>query len=133
MGDEDRTLVCSDCGAEFAFTAGEQEFYRQKGFTHEPKRCKNCRAGKRAGGGGAKHSRRSGPQQPSHMEYAGSLPQQQRAPSRAKPDSGPYEVTCSQCGALTRLPFRPDGVRPVFCRSCFQDRKRSHPQKGGAA
>ena len=24
---EDKTLVCKDCGAEFVFTAGEQEFY----------------------------------------------------------------------------------------------------------
>jgi len=130
MGAEDKTLVCSDCGAEFAFTAGEQDFYRQKGFTHEPKRCRNCRAGKRGGGGSSHQQRRSGPPPPSHMEYAGSAPPY-RAPARAgKPESGPYEVTCSQCGALTRLPFRPDGVRPVYCRSCFQDRKRTHPQKG---
>ena len=24
---EDKTLVCKDCGNEFVFTAGEQEFY----------------------------------------------------------------------------------------------------------
>ncbi|MBQ8338677.1 MAG: zinc-ribbon domain containing protein, partial [Oscillospiraceae bacterium] len=24
---EDKTLVCKECGAEFVFTAGEQEFY----------------------------------------------------------------------------------------------------------
>ena len=29
---EDKTLVCKDCGAEFVFTAGEQEFYAEKGF-----------------------------------------------------------------------------------------------------
>ena len=40
---EDRTLVCQDCGAEFIFTAGEQEFYKEKGFDNEPKRCKECR------------------------------------------------------------------------------------------
>ena len=39
---EDRTLVCKDCGAEFVFTVGEQEFYKEKGFT-EPFRCKECR------------------------------------------------------------------------------------------
>ena len=39
----DKTLVCSDCGAEFIFTAGEQEFYASRGFTNEPRRCKNCR------------------------------------------------------------------------------------------
>ena len=40
---EDKTLVCKDCGAEFVFTAGEQEFYESKGFVNEPQRCKNCR------------------------------------------------------------------------------------------
>lgn len=39
----DKTLVCSDCGAEFIFTAGEQEFYAGRGFTNEPRRCKECR------------------------------------------------------------------------------------------
>ena len=41
---EDKTLVCKDCGNEFIFTAGEQEFYAEKGLTNEPKRCKACRA-----------------------------------------------------------------------------------------
>ena len=41
---EDKTLVCVDCGNEFVFTAGEQEFYAQKGFENEPKRCPECRA-----------------------------------------------------------------------------------------
>ena len=41
---QDKTLVCRDCGAEFVFTAGEQEFYAEKGFQNEPTRCKECRA-----------------------------------------------------------------------------------------
>ena len=40
---EDKTLVCKECGKEFVFTAGEQEFYAEKGFQNEPKRCKSCR------------------------------------------------------------------------------------------
>ena len=40
---QDKTLVCKDCGAEFVFTAGEQEFYAEKGFQNEPIRCKACR------------------------------------------------------------------------------------------
>ena len=39
----DKTLVCKDCGAEFVFTEGEQQFYSEKGFTNEPQRCPNCR------------------------------------------------------------------------------------------
>ena len=41
---EDKTLVCKDCGQEFVFSAGEQEFYAEKGFEHEPQRCRDCRA-----------------------------------------------------------------------------------------
>lgn len=40
---EDKTLNCKECGEEFVFTAGEQEFYNEKGFVNEPQRCKNCR------------------------------------------------------------------------------------------
>lgn len=39
----DKTLNCKECGAEFVFTAGEQEFYAEKGFVNEPQRCKGCR------------------------------------------------------------------------------------------
>ena len=40
---EDKTLVCKECGNEFVFTAGEQEFYAERGFQNEPQRCKACR------------------------------------------------------------------------------------------
>mgnify|MGYP003525243120 CR=1 FL=1 len=40
---QDKTLVCKECGAEFVFTAGEQEFYAERGFQNEPQRCKACR------------------------------------------------------------------------------------------
>ena len=39
----DKELVCRDCGQKFVFTAGEQEFYQQKGFDNEPTRCTDCR------------------------------------------------------------------------------------------
>ena len=44
---EDKTLVCKDCGADFVFTAGEQEFYAEKGFENEPQRCKACRTARK--------------------------------------------------------------------------------------
>ena len=44
----DKTMVCKDCKKEFVFTAGEQEFYAEKGLTHEPVRCKECRDAKKA-------------------------------------------------------------------------------------
>lgn len=45
---QDKTLTCRDCGAEFVFTAGEQEFYAEKGFQNEPTRCRECRAAHKA-------------------------------------------------------------------------------------
>jgi CxxC-x17-CxxC domain-containing protein len=46
----DKTLICKDCGAEFVFTAGEQEFFAEKGFVNEPQRCKACRDAKKNAG-----------------------------------------------------------------------------------
>jgi hypothetical protein len=43
----DKTLVCKDCGKDFIFTEGEQQFYVEKGFTNEPTRCKECRTAKK--------------------------------------------------------------------------------------
>lgn len=45
---KDKTIKCIDCGTEFTFTARDQEFYAEKGFTNEPKRCKACRDKKKA-------------------------------------------------------------------------------------
>ena len=45
---EDKTLVCKECGQEFVFTAGEQEFYAERGFQNEPQRCKACRDARKA-------------------------------------------------------------------------------------
>ena len=45
---EDKTIVCKDCGKEFVFTVGEQEFYKEKGFDNEPKRCLACKRAKKA-------------------------------------------------------------------------------------
>ena len=41
---QDRILRCVDCGAEFVWTAGEQQFFADKNFKNEPKRCKGCKA-----------------------------------------------------------------------------------------
>ena len=51
---EDKTLVCKECGKEFVFTAGEQEFYASKGFVNEPQRCKECRTARKNAGKAAR-------------------------------------------------------------------------------
>ena len=84
---EDKTLVCEDCGKEFVFSVGEQEFYAQKGLQNTPKRCQDCRKAR-------KHK------------------------SRKKL----YEAVCSQCGAQTKVPFKPMEGKEVFCKECFAKR-----------
>ncbi len=32
----------------------------------------------------------------------------------------PYEAVCSACGKKTRVSFKPDGVRPVYCSVCLE-------------
>jgi len=102
---QERTLTCLDCGQTFPFTAEEQAFHAEKGFTNDPKRCPSCRAARRA-------DRDSG------ASYGGSY----RPAAREM-----FPVTCAQCGKQTEVPFQPSGDRPVYCRDCY-DRRR---QAGG--
>ena len=44
----DKALQCKECGANFVFTAGEQEFFKERSFTDEPQRCKPCRDARKA-------------------------------------------------------------------------------------
>ena len=53
---QDRVLKCVDCNADFVFTAGEQQFFADKNFRNEPKRCKACK-GKRQEGGSGGHAK----------------------------------------------------------------------------
>lgn len=34
-----------------------------------------------------------------------------------------HEAVCSECGGMTKVPFKPDGMRPVYCRDCYKKRK----------
>ena len=95
---QDKVLKCRDCGTEFTFTVGEQEFYRQKGFEHAPTRCKNCRENRKTGGGS------QGGGGGGNREL--------------------YSAVCSNCGAETQVPFNPSPGKPVYCRDCYQARKR---------
>jgi CxxC-x17-CxxC domain-containing protein len=92
----DKVLKCSECGAEFVFTAGEQMFFADKGFKNEPKRCKTCKANRAQVGNG-----------PVSLGV-------QRVETK---------TVCSQCGKETTVPFKPTQGRPVYCRECFQQRR----------
>ncbi len=44
---QDRILKCVQCGQKFTWSAGEQEYFHEQGFTTEPKRCLPCRQAKK--------------------------------------------------------------------------------------
>ncbi|HMO53036.1 MAG TPA: zinc-ribbon domain-containing protein [Tepidiformaceae bacterium] len=46
MAFADKQISCRDCSTMFVFTAGEQEFYANKGLMNEPTRCQSCRSAK---------------------------------------------------------------------------------------
>lgn len=101
MSGEDKVIVCRDCGSEFVFTAGEQEFFSERGFM-DPVRCPACRSQRRrertnAEGGGGGYN---GPRQM-------------------------FDVICDACGQPTQVPFEPRQGRPVYCRECFQQQRGS--------
>ena len=87
---EDKTLKCKDCGNEFVFTAGEQEFYASKGFENEPTRCKDCRAARKNATKGTREMF------PAVCVQCGSECQVPFKPTEGKP------VYCSECFAAKR-------------------------------
>lgn len=91
---QDRTLTCVDCGTGFVFSAEDQEFHAQKGYTNEPRRCPTCRATRRQSGGGGGYGGFGGGREMT-------------------------TVTCSRCGREAQVPFVPRGDRPVYCSDCF--------------
>ncbi|MEF9976108.1 MAG: zinc-ribbon domain containing protein [Oscillospiraceae bacterium] len=88
----DKTIVCKDCGQEFTFTASEQEFFAEKGFTNEPQRCKPCRDARK------QNSRGNGG------------------------DRQMFDAVCASCGNTCKVPFEPRNDRPVYCSDCFSKR-----------
>ena len=127
MSYADKTITCRDCGMDFVFTSGEQEFYAQKGFTNEPTRCPSCRqqrkasGGGRSGGYGSRDSYGSSSSYDDGDSYGG-------GGGRGGYSSGPREMhsaTCASCGKEAQVPFVPRGDKPVYCSDCFQQQRRS--------
>ena len=52
------------------------------------------------------------------MSYSGS--NRDRGP---RPDREMHDVTCSECGKETQVPFKPDGERPVYCQDCYKAKR----------
>ena len=96
MSYEDKTINCVDCGTDFTHSAEDQARYAERGFTNEPKRCRDCREKRKSQGDGGR--------------------------SRSSRES--HEVTCAECGAVTTVPFKPTEGRPVYCGDCFRAKRR---------
>ena len=92
---EDKTLRCRECGKDFVFSAGEQEFYQLKGLMNEPGRCPECRAARRLAMASA---RATGERPPREM----------------------FKTVCAECGGEAQVPFIPKTEKPVYCSSCFE-------------
>ena len=88
---DDKQIQCKECGADFTFTASEQEFYSSKGYTNDPKRCPACR-----------QTRKS-----QRQSDGGYSPRQM------------FPAVCAQCGKDTEVPFEPKSERPVYCSECY--------------
>ena len=100
MSFADKTLSCRDCSASFVFTAGEQEFFEQKGFANAPTRCADCRAKFKANNRGGGRRMSGGPREM-------------------------HTTTCAGCGKDAQVPFVPRGDKPVYCSDCFQNQRVS--------
>ena len=93
MSFQDKTIQCADCGADFAFTAEEQELFQARGYTNEPKRCPPCRQARKA----ELYDRGNNYGLPRRM----------------------FPAVCAECGKDTEVPFEPTNGRPVYCRDCY--------------
>lgn len=91
---EDKTLKCKECGEDFVFTAGEQEFYAEKGFQNEPQRCRACRD------------------------------KRKNATREGKGTREMFDAVCAECGKECKIPFQPTNDRPVYCSECFAAKKQ---------
>ncbi len=51
-----------------------------------------------------------------------SAPAPRQAPIKTAPreETPMFDVICHNCGNNTRIPFQPDGVRPVYCKDCLE-------------
>ena len=130
----DKNLTCADCGQEFVFTASEQDFYAQRGFT-EPRRCPSCRASRKAARGSSGAGYGSGT-----SDYGSSGGGYSAGGSYSAGGGGGYggggggggygdrdrgtremfAATCSNCGNEAKVPFRPTSGKPVYCSDCFR-------------
>ena len=119
----DKNLTCADCGQEFVFTASEQDFYAQRGFT-EPRRCASCRASRKAArnaDGGSSYS--SGAGYSSGGGYSSGAGSYGGGGGYERAPREMFSATCSNCGREAQVPLRPTSGKPVYCSDCFRTQR----------
>ena len=95
----DKSIRCIDCTTDFVWSIGEQMFFRDKGLTNPPKRCRDCKQAKNERIAAVAAAQEAGIKQ--RIEVA---------------------VNCAKCKSYTTVPFYPSQGRPVLCRSCFLEK-----------
>ena len=102
MSYQDRSIKCRDCGRDFVFTSGEQEFYASKGLMNDPVRCPECRNQR-------KSARNTLESDTGYVRYSGAASFGGRTPRQMHP------AACALCSDMIEVPFIPRGDRPVYC------------------
>ena len=98
----EKSILCSDCGTTFTFSAGEQEQFASRGYTNEPKRCPPCREARKA------------------RQYGNNGNSYRNDSHSYRPSRQMFPVKCSECGKDTEVPFEPTNGRPVYCSDCYR-------------
>jgi CxxC-x17-CxxC domain-containing protein len=89
----DRTIRCLNCGKDFVFSVRDQKYYEKLGFKNAPKRCRECRA---------------------------LLKRERQFSTRSDGSTKEFfKVICAACGRPAYVPFKPTGIKPVYCRDCL--------------
>lgn len=100
MDFKDKYLKCRDCGQDFLWKSGEQEFFSVKGFP-PPSRCPDCRKKR-------KEQRTGGD------------------PTTPMQSVGDHKITCSLCGKVGEVPFAPRNPEGVLCADCFEKKQKEN-------
>jgi CxxC-x17-CxxC domain-containing protein len=97
MEDRDKWITCVNCGKAFVFSVRDQKYYGEQGFKNEPKRCRECRALLKR--------------------------QRQFTSDETGGEKELFRAVCEACGRATYVPFKPTGVRPIYCKDCLVAKK----------
>lgn len=103
MAYQDQTLTCRDCGASFVFTARDQAFFAEKGFTNPPTRCRDCRQKKKEAA-----ARQTALGEPKTL----------------------YKISCKNCGKVGEMAIEPRKPDDILCAECFLAAFKKEVAKG---